>query len=55
MKTVLITGAAGFLGCNLVRRYLNDGWFVIGFDDFTSSSRENKIFVENNKYEVVGG
>lgn len=32
-KTVLITGAAGFLGRYAVRQFARDGWRVIGLDD----------------------
>lgn len=31
-KTVLVTGGAGFLGINLIRRVLADGWRVVSFD-----------------------
>ncbi len=31
-KCVLVTGAAGFVGSNLVRRLAKDDWFVIGMD-----------------------
>ncbi|MCZ7587270.1 MAG: NAD-dependent epimerase/dehydratase family protein [Gaiella sp.] len=31
--TALVTGAAGFIGCNLVERLISDGWSVRGLDD----------------------
>lgn len=34
MKTVLLTGAAGFIGSHLTERLLADGQRVIGFDNF---------------------
>jgi UDP-glucuronate 4-epimerase len=33
MKKILVTGAAGFIGFHLVRRYLNEGYRVIGMDN----------------------
>ena len=35
MKTVLITGSAGFIGYHTAERYLTDGWRVVGLDAFT--------------------
>ena len=32
---ILITGAAGFIGFHLARRFLTDGWEVLGFDGLT--------------------
>lgn len=32
-NTILLTGAAGFIGFHLTQRLLNDGWMVIGFDN----------------------
>jgi UDP-glucuronate decarboxylase len=47
MKTVVITGAAGFLGSHLSNRFLNAGWRVIGIDDFsTALGRSAPHFVE---------
>lgn len=33
MKTVLVTGAAGFLGRNVTRQFLREGWQVLAVDD----------------------
>lgn len=35
MKTVLITGSAGFIGYHAAKRWLEDGWRVIGVDSFS--------------------
>lgn len=40
-KSVLVTGAAGFLGSHLTDLFLADGWKVIGLDNLMSGSREN--------------
>lgn len=36
MKTVLITGAAGFIGYHAAQRWLDDGWRVVGVDSFSN-------------------
>ncbi len=41
MKKVLITGAAGFIGSHLCDRYIEEGWYVIGVDNFLTGSPEN--------------
>jgi UDP-glucuronate decarboxylase len=35
---ILITGAAGFLGFNLSKKFLAEGYLVTGLDDFTTGS-----------------
>ena len=41
MKRILITGAAGFLGSHLARRFLTEGYEVIGVDNFITGSEQN--------------
>lgn len=39
--SALVTGAAGFIGSNLVRRLLTDGFEVFGLDNFSTGRKEN--------------
>jgi dTDP-glucose 4,6-dehydratase len=41
MKTILITGAAGFLGSHLCDRFIKDGYHVIGMDNLITGSLKN--------------
>lgn len=41
VKTILITGAAGFLGSHLCDRFIKEGFFVIGMDNFITGDPKN--------------
>lgn len=41
MEVVLVTGAAGFIGSNLVRRLLSKGYTVIGVDNYITGLPRN--------------
>ncbi len=41
MKTILITGGAGFIGSHITEAYLAKGWQVAVVDDFSSGTWEN--------------
>ncbi len=46
-KTWLITGAAGFIGSNLLERLLRLGQTVVGLDNFFAGKRENLAEVQS--------
>jgi UDP-glucose 4-epimerase len=56
MEKVFVTGAAGFIGSNLVDRLLDDGKTVVGFDNFSTGQNE---FLEgalkNSKFQLIRG
>lgn len=49
MKTILIAGAAGFVGSHLAERCINEGNVVIGVDDLSSGKKENLSSIWKNK------
>ncbi|MCE5276893.1 MAG: UDP-glucuronic acid decarboxylase family protein [Planctomycetaceae bacterium] len=51
---VLISGAAGFIGCHLARRYLEQGHSVIGVDNFCTGSHGNIEWLsEHDGFEFI--
>ena len=54
VKTVLITGAAGFLGSHLCDRFLKEGYKVIGMDNLITGDLKNieHLFTDGN-FEFV--
>jgi len=47
-KTVLLTGAAGFIGSHVAEAYLSEGFRVVGVDDLSSGTRENMAVCEKS-------
>ena len=47
-KTVLITGAAGFLGSHLCDRFIAEGYKVIGMDNYITGDHKNLAHLQNN-------
>lgn len=54
MRTILITGGAGFIGSHLVRRLLSENNKVICIDNFTLGSEENiREFISNENFLFI--
>ena len=54
MKTILVTGGAGFLGANLCRRLLAEGNTVVCMDNFVSGREENvSELTENDRFTLI--
>ncbi len=54
MKKIVITGAAGFIGSNLVDRLIDKGYFIYGIDNLITGSLKNLNHLQsNNKFEFV--
>jgi dTDP-glucose 4,6-dehydratase len=45
---VVLSGAAGFIGCHLAKRYLDDGHRVVGLDNVLTGSRDNIAWLSEN-------
>jgi UDP-N-acetylglucosamine 4-epimerase len=52
----LVTGAAGFIGSNLVEAILDLGYRVKALDDFSTGKKANvELFIDNSNYEFIEG
>ncbi len=53
-KKVLVTGAAGFLGSNLCKRLVTDGFHVTGVDNLYTGSMSNlQDLANNNAFDFI--
>ena len=53
---ILITGAAGFIGSNLVEFFINEGYKVIGLDNLSTGHLENiDEFLNHPNFNFVEG
>jgi UDP-glucose 4-epimerase len=51
----LVTGGAGFIGCNIVRRLIREGHEIVVLDDMSLGKEENLKGLPTNKARVVKG
>ncbi len=54
MKTVLITGGAGFLGSHLCDRFIGEGYHVMAMDNLVTGSMKNiEHLMDNENFEFI--
>ena len=55
-KKVLITGGAGFIGSNLIERFIQQNNFIVCLDNFATGKRENiEPFLGNPNFRLIEG
>jgi UDP-glucose 4-epimerase len=54
-KKILVTGSAGFIAGYVVEELLNNGWEVVGIDNFSKYGELSKSYDTNPKYTFVRG
>ncbi len=56
MEKYLVTGGAGFIGSNIVKKLLEDGFSVRSVDNFSTGRKENiEEFLKNPNFEFIEG
>lgn len=54
-KKILITGSAGFIGGYVVQAFLDDGWTVVGIDNYSKYGEIKKSYDDHPNYQFVRG
>ena len=52
-QRVIVTGGAGFIGSNLIKRLLQEGNQVVSLDNYSTGKKENEIEHDNITYYDV--
>ena len=56
MEKYLVTGGAGFIGSNIIKKLLERGQFVRALDNFATGRKENiEEFLGNSNFEFIDG
>lgn len=60
MKTILVTGGVGFIGTNVCKRFLNEGYHVMAFDNLCRKGVEDNLkylqqYLSPGKFEFIWG
>lgn len=55
-KSILITGAAGFIGSNLIEYFLEKGYKITGLDNFSTGFKYNlESFIDHPNFHFIEG
>tara|TARA_B110000483_G_scaffold197320_1_gene235944 strand:- start:3243 stop:4232 length:990 start_codon:yes stop_codon:yes gene_type:complete len=53
-KSILVTGAAGFLGSHLCDRFIDEGFRVVGMDNFITGDKDNiQHLLSHSKFHFI--
>jgi nucleoside-diphosphate-sugar epimerase len=55
MKTVVVTGSAGFIGGYIVEELLSKGFRVVGVDNYSKYGKVTKSYDDHPNYELIVG
>ena len=47
---VLVTGGAGFVGTNLIKKLLSEGHRVVSLDNYSTGKKENELDIKGVQY-----
>lgn len=53
MKTILVTGGAGFIGTNICRRLINENHRVLCLDNFYTGKKSNVKNIESDNFKLI--